>query len=125
MAETDVWAGGLQAQADAAAKAEEDKKAKAEEKKARKEEERKKKARKGGMGDAGGAAKLAAFAKAAVAAQDTGKDAEGAQDAGEGEVGAEDEEEALVVQEQLGDDWLHTAVLSHWQMMRDASSAAA
>ena len=113
----------MQAQADAAAKAEEDKKAKVEEKKARKEEDRKKKARKGGMGDAGGAAKLAAFAKAAVAAQDTGKDEDNAAQNGEGDAGAEDEEEG-VVQEQLGDDWLHTAVLSHWQMMRDASAAA-
>lgn len=113
----------MQAKADAAAKAEKDKKAKDEEKKARKEEERKKKARKGGMADAGGAAKLAAFAKAAVAAQGTGKGEEGAAEGVGGEVSAE-EDEAVVVQEQIGDDWLHTAVLSHWQMMRDASAAA-
>ena len=108
----------LQAAEDAAARAEEEKKAKEEEKKARKEEERRKKARRGGMADAGGAAKLAAFAKAAAAKAQEGTAEEGGEGAGE------EEEEVVEVKEQIGDDWLHTAVLSQWQMMRDASSAA-
>lgn len=115
----------LQAQEDAKAAAEEEKKLKDEEKKARKAEEKaKKKAKKGGMADAGGAAKLAAFAKAAVAAQDTPGD-ENNNGADAVDPDAKEVDEAVAaVQEQVGDDWLHTAVLSHWQMMRDATAAA-
>jgi hypothetical protein len=110
----------LQAEADAAAAAEEERRAAEEEKKARKEEERRKQARRGGMADAGGAAKLAAFAKAAVAAQEAPVEAPADAAAG----GSQPEAAAADVKEQVGDDWLHTAVLSQWQQMRDASAAA-
>lgn len=74
-----------------------------------------------GMADSGGAAKLAAFAKAAAAAAAAGTQADEAELFASDEVfQVEEQPEVKAVLEQVGDDWLHMAVLSQWQQMRDA-----
>lgn len=78
-----------------------------------------------GMADSGGAATLAAFAKAAAAAAAAGTQAEeNAVEYLDEQFQVEEQPEVKAVLEQVGDDWLHMAVLSQWQQMRDAAASA-
>lgn len=78
-----------------------------------------------GVADSGGAAKLAAFAKAAAAAAAAGTQTdEPTVETSDDEFQVEEQPEFKAVLEQVGDDWLHVAVLSQWQQMRDSMVAA-
>lgn len=88
------------------------------------EEQRKSVTKTDGVVDSGGAAKLAAFAKAAAAAAAAGTLAEDIMVTESEDFQVEEQPEVKAVQEQVGDDWLHMAVLSQWQQMRDAVAIA-